>query len=109
MPSFTRESGGTLHVAVMGVNRIGKEPTPVSDGVMTGAETLVDEYDRFIRQLRTYVVREVLSDDDFRKLADIDLRIRRLKKERRDLRMEELAYCVAHPVPWTQVCLTQRA
>ncbi len=24
MPSFTRESGGTLHVAVMGVNRIGK-------------------------------------------------------------------------------------
>ncbi len=25
MPSFTRESGGTLHVAVMGVNRIGKE------------------------------------------------------------------------------------
>ena len=26
MPSFTRESGGTLHVAVMGVNRIGKVP-----------------------------------------------------------------------------------
>ena len=26
MPSFTRESGGTLHAAVMGVNRIGKEP-----------------------------------------------------------------------------------
>ena len=25
MPSFTRESGGTLHVAVMGVNRIGKD------------------------------------------------------------------------------------
>ena len=25
MPSFTRESGGTLHVAGMGVNRIGKE------------------------------------------------------------------------------------
>ena len=25
MPSFTRESGGTQHVAVMGVNRIGKE------------------------------------------------------------------------------------
>ncbi len=25
MPSFTRESGGTLHVAVIGVNRIGKE------------------------------------------------------------------------------------
>ena len=25
MPSFTRESGGTLHVAVMGVNLIGKE------------------------------------------------------------------------------------
>ncbi len=24
MPSFTRERGGTLHVAVMGVNRIGK-------------------------------------------------------------------------------------
>ena len=24
MPSFTRESGGTQHVAVMGVNRIGK-------------------------------------------------------------------------------------
>ncbi len=24
MPSFTRESGGTLHVAAMGVNRIGK-------------------------------------------------------------------------------------
>ena len=24
MPSFTRESGGTLHVAVIGVNRIGK-------------------------------------------------------------------------------------
>ena len=24
MPSFTRESGGTLHVAVMGVNRIGR-------------------------------------------------------------------------------------
>ena len=24
MPSFTRESGGTLHVALMGVNRIGK-------------------------------------------------------------------------------------
>ena len=27
MPSFTRESGGTLHVAVMGVNRIGKQRT----------------------------------------------------------------------------------
>ena len=27
MPSFTRESGGTLHVAVMGVNRIGKDYT----------------------------------------------------------------------------------
>ena len=27
MPSFTRESGGTLHVAVMGVNRIGKVQT----------------------------------------------------------------------------------
>ena len=27
MPSFTRESGGTLHVAVMGVNRIGKDST----------------------------------------------------------------------------------
>ena len=27
MPSFTRESGGTLHVAVMGVNRIGKVVT----------------------------------------------------------------------------------
>ena len=27
MPSFTRESGGTQHVAVMGVNRIGKEPS----------------------------------------------------------------------------------
>ena len=25
MPSFTRESGGTLHVGVMGVNRIGKD------------------------------------------------------------------------------------
>ena len=25
MPNFTRESGGTLHVAVMGVNRIGKK------------------------------------------------------------------------------------
>ena len=25
MPSFTRECGGTLHVAVMGVNRIGKD------------------------------------------------------------------------------------
>ena len=30
MPSFTRESGGTLHVAVMGVNRIGKERTIIS-------------------------------------------------------------------------------
>ncbi len=27
MPSFTRESGGTLHVAVMGVNRISKDDT----------------------------------------------------------------------------------
>ena len=27
MPSFTRESGGTLHVAVVGVNRIGKVQT----------------------------------------------------------------------------------
>ena len=27
MPSFTRESGGTLHVAVMGVNWIGREET----------------------------------------------------------------------------------
>ena len=27
MPSFTRESGGAQHVAVMGVNRIGKEYT----------------------------------------------------------------------------------
>ena len=30
MPSFTRESGGTLHVAVMGVNRIGKNCTMTS-------------------------------------------------------------------------------
>ena len=28
MPSFTRESGGTPYVAVMGVNRIGKGNTP---------------------------------------------------------------------------------
>ena len=31
MPSFTRESGGTLHVAVMGVNRIGKIRSPQGD------------------------------------------------------------------------------
>ncbi len=30
MPSFTRESGGTLHVAVMGVNRIGKDGRALS-------------------------------------------------------------------------------
>ena len=30
MPSFTRESGGTLHVAVMGVNRIGKPRSPMT-------------------------------------------------------------------------------
>ena len=34
MPSFTRESGGTLHVAVMGVNRIGK-------GFSNGAEAVL--------------------------------------------------------------------
>ena len=34
MPSFTRESGGTLHVAVMGVNRIGKEQSTVIGGTV---------------------------------------------------------------------------
>ena len=34
MPSFTRESGGTLHVAVIGVNRIGKVQTFGSKGVV---------------------------------------------------------------------------
>ena len=36
MPSFTRESGGTLHVAVMGVNRIGKEATSSLDSITEG-------------------------------------------------------------------------
>jgi hypothetical protein len=29
MPSFTRESGDTLHVVLVGVNRIGKDATTV--------------------------------------------------------------------------------
>ena len=41
MPSFTRESGGTLHVAVMGVNRIGKDdPYEVSS---TGNSVTLEE------------------------------------------------------------------
>ena len=36
MPSFTRESGGTLHVAVMGVNRIGKNHCPVYRASLLG-------------------------------------------------------------------------
>ena len=48
MPSFTRESGGTQHVAVMGVNRIGKgqswqrQPQPSSD-TCTGASIKPEE------------------------------------------------------------------
>ena len=42
MPSFTRESGGTLHVAVMGVNRIGKVQTTgeVANDVLEAAGAL---------------------------------------------------------------------
>ena len=43
MPSFTRESGGTLHVAVMGVNRIGKDPWMSKTVSITGVAVCGDQ------------------------------------------------------------------
>ena len=44
MPSFTRESGGTLHVAVMGVNRIGK-------GYSIGREGSIGELFQYMKEI----------------------------------------------------------
>ena len=49
MPSFTRESGGTQHVAVMGVNRIGKETT----GGFAGEVDQSGPVDGFVSKLDT--------------------------------------------------------
>ena len=46
MPSFTRESGGTLHVAVMGVNRIGKDCSN-NDKHVNGVASPHDHAQRF--------------------------------------------------------------
>ena len=40
MPSFTRESGGTLHVAVMGVNRIGKHQSYIIEKIQEIIDSL---------------------------------------------------------------------
>ena len=52
MPSFTRESGGTLHVAVIGVNRIGKAETSFHLGALAQATgdhaAAIDHYRRAI-------------------------------------------------------------
>ena len=45
MPSFTRESGGTQHVAVMGVNRIGKEGTIDLDATASNGSLTVEIHD----------------------------------------------------------------
>ena len=45
MPSFTRESGGTLHVAVMGVNRIGKANTSVAVSPEGKPATFINLYE----------------------------------------------------------------
>ena len=53
MPSFTRESGGTLHVAVMGVNRIGKVRLYMRQLLDIGlVEDALAEYDRLSQDER---------------------------------------------------------
>ena len=47
MPSFTRESGGTLHVVVMGVNRIGKTEFDVWVDPDTSYRTVFSYYGGF--------------------------------------------------------------
>lgn len=55
------------------------DPTPVSDVVLTAPFDLVMVYEKFLRQLRGYVVKTNLSADDQKKLADIDLDLDRLR------------------------------
>jgi hypothetical protein len=49
------------------------EPTPVAGVVMTGASELAAIYERFLRQLRGYVVKKNLSPEDQKALAALDI------------------------------------
>lgn len=60
------------------------EPSPVSGTVMTAVSTLAAEYEKFLRQLRSYIVRASLSADDQKKLAALDLDLERTKQQMRD-------------------------
>ncbi len=59
MPSFTRESGGTLHVVVVGVNRIGQEYSTSSFSIVYDDSTMLRyngttihrNYNRWVRKL----------------------------------------------------------
>lgn len=67
------------------------KPTPVTGVVMTAASDLVLEYERFLRQLRSYVVRVALTADEQKQLAELDLRLGRLRSQVQQFAMADRA------------------
>jgi hypothetical protein len=64
-------------------------PVPIDGTVLTGVVTLVDVYGKFLRKLRTLVVRTELSADEQKQVADLDMEIQRCKDKTRDLFNED--------------------
>ena len=64
-------------------------PIPIDGVVLTGVVTLVDVYGKFLRKLRSLVVRSELSAEEQKLIADLDIEIQRCKDKTRDLFTED--------------------
>ena len=61
------------------------EPSPISGDIQVGLASLASVYERFLRKLRTYVVKKDLSPDDQKAIADLDKDLDALKDDANNL------------------------
>jgi hypothetical protein len=64
-------------------------PVPIDGIVLTGVVTLVDVYGKFLRKLRSLVVKTELTAEEQKQVADLDMEIQRCKDKARDLFNED--------------------
>ena len=56
-------------------------PAPVAGAIVAASSDLASSYERFLRQLRSYVVKAALSPADQLRLAELDLELERLRTQ----------------------------